>query len=266
MKVSIVTISYNQAQFLEQAIVSVLEQDHPDIEYIVVDPGSTDGSRDIIERYRDRISRIIFEPDNGAADGLNKGFTQATGEIFFFLNSDDLLLPGAVSRAAAYFAARPQTDILMGHTVIIDAQGRTVRRAYTDKFDARLFAYSGGIICQQGVFFRAGLFADAEGFNPENSVAWDAELFHDLMLKARHPLYVEDFLGAFRVYGESITGSNRMKEKYRAYERARFARIMGRSWRTTDWLFWLLYRLQKHLRNPRALLERLRRGSIGTAY
>ena len=83
------------------------------------------------------------------------------------------------------------------------------------------------------------------------------------MLHARHPLYVEDFLGAFRVYGESITGSNRMKEKYRAYERGRFARIMGRPWQSTDWLFWLLYRLKKHLRNPRALVERLRRGSIG---
>ena len=265
MKVSIVTISYNQAPFLEQAIASVLDQDHPDIEYIVVDPGSTDGSRDIIERYRHRIARVIFEPDKGAADGLNKGFATATGEIFFFLNSDDLLLPGAVSRAAAYFSARPQTDILMGHTFIIDAQGRTVRRAYTDKFDARLFAYSGGIICQQGVFFRADLFADAGGFNPGNTIAWDAELFHDLMLKARHPLYVEDFLGAFRVYGDSITGSNRMQEKYRAYERARFARIMGRPWRTTDWLFWLFYRLKKHLCNPRALLERLRRGSISAA-
>jgi glycosyltransferase involved in cell wall biosynthesis len=265
MKVSIVTISYNQAPFLEQAIASVLDQDHPDIEYIVVDPGSTDGSRDIIERYRHRISRIIFEPDKGAADGLNKGFAQATGALFFFLNSDDTLLPGAVSRVAAHFAARPQTDILMGHTFIIDAQGRTVRRAYTDKFDARLFAYSGGIICQQGVFFRAGLFAAAGGFNPDNSIAWDAELFHDLMLKARYPLYVEDFLGAFRVYGDSITGSNRMQQKYRAYERARFARIMGRSWRTTDWLFWLFYRVLKHMRNPRALLERLRRGSISAA-
>lgn len=265
MKVSIVTISFNQASFLEQAILSVLDQDHPDIEYIVVDPGSTDGSREIIERYRHRIFRVILEPDKGASDGLNKGFAQATGEIFFFLNSDDLLLPGAVSRAETYFASRRQTDILMGHTLIINEQGRTVRRAYTDRFDARMFAYSGGVICQQGVFFRADLFASTKGFNPENSIAWDAELFHDLMLKARHPLYVEDFLGAFRVYGESITGGNKMREKYRAYERARFARIMGRPWRPTDWLFWPIYRLKKHLRNPRALLERLRRGPISGA-
>ncbi len=78
MKVSVVTISYNQAEFLEQCIRSVIEQDYDDIEYIVVDPGSTDGSRDIIEKYHDYIDHIIFEPDCGPADGLNKGFAHAT--------------------------------------------------------------------------------------------------------------------------------------------------------------------------------------------
>src|ERR1039458_1375445 len=96
-RVSIVTISFNQAEFIERTILSVLTQDYLDIEYIVVDPGSTDGSRDIIERYRSRISKIILRPDRGAADGLNNGFAEATGEIFGFLNSDDLLRPGARS-------------------------------------------------------------------------------------------------------------------------------------------------------------------------
>src|SRR4029077_2212938 len=80
-RVSIVTISFNQAPFLERAIRSVLEQDHPDVEYIVVDPGSTDGSREIIEKYRSRIAKVILEPDRGPANGLNKGFAAATGEI-----------------------------------------------------------------------------------------------------------------------------------------------------------------------------------------
>jgi len=88
MRVSIVTISYNQARFLEQAIRSVINQDYPDIEYIVVDPGSTDGSRGIIEKYQNRIDKIIFDPDEGPADGLNKGFAHATGDIFGFINAD----------------------------------------------------------------------------------------------------------------------------------------------------------------------------------
>src|SRR5260370_8827288 len=86
-KVSIVTISFNQAPFLERAIRSVVEQDYPDVEYIVVDPGSTDGSRDIIERYRSRISKIILEPDTAPANGLNKGFAATRGQIFFYTNT-----------------------------------------------------------------------------------------------------------------------------------------------------------------------------------
>ena len=93
MKISIVTVSFNQADYLEQAIRSVVEQDYSDIEYIVVDAGSTDGSREIIER--DRIATVVFEPDREPADGLNKGFARATGDIFGYINADDAYLPGA---------------------------------------------------------------------------------------------------------------------------------------------------------------------------
>lgn len=263
MKFSIVTISFNQARFLERAITSILDQDYPDIEYIVVDPGSTDGSREIIERYRQRIAKIIYEPDNGPADGLNKGFAAASGEIFGFINSDDELLPGAVSRMAGHFSAQPQTDILMGNMFIIDEQGRKMRRSYTDKFNRRVFAYSAGITCQQATFFRAGLFRSTKRFDVNNSITWDAELFLDLLLNAVHPLYVPDFIGGFRVYRGSITGANKMRDKYRAYERARFERIMGRPWCMIDWFFWVLYRAYKYIANPHALIELLQRGSIG---
>ena len=96
MKLSIVTISFNQADYLEEAMVSILEQDYDDIEYIIVDAGSTDGSRDIIERYRDRIAVVVLEPDEGPADGLNKGFARASGDIYGYLNADDAFLPGNV--------------------------------------------------------------------------------------------------------------------------------------------------------------------------
>ena len=88
IKITIVTISFNQARFLDQAIKSVLEQDYPLVEYIVVDPGSTDGSREIIEGYRSSIDHIIFDRDEGPADGLNRGFSMAKGQIFGFRYSD----------------------------------------------------------------------------------------------------------------------------------------------------------------------------------
>src|SRR4051794_11958143 len=103
-KFSVVTISFNQAEFLERAIQSVLRQDcEAGIQYIVVDPGSTDGSRDVIEKYRSRLSHVILAPDLGPADGLNKGFKIATGDILCYLNSDDEFLPGAFRRVANFF-------------------------------------------------------------------------------------------------------------------------------------------------------------------
>ncbi len=91
MKISIVTLSFNQCAFLREALESVLQQGYPDLEYIVIDPGSTDGSRELIQSYASGIAHMVFEPDKGASDGLRKGFALATGDICGFLNSDDLL-------------------------------------------------------------------------------------------------------------------------------------------------------------------------------
>ena len=107
MKFSVVTVSFNQRQYLEECLTSVLGQDYPSLEYIVVDPGSTDGSRELIESLGSRLAAVLFEPDQGAADGLNKGFQRASGEIFGFLNSDDALLPGAMTECQPGLRAEP---------------------------------------------------------------------------------------------------------------------------------------------------------------
>ena len=147
-KVSIVTISYNQCRFLERTIQSVLAQDYPQIEYIVVDPGSTDGSRELIESYRDRITRVIFEPDRGAADGLNKGFAAATGEILGFLNSDDVLYPNAVRRAVSFLEEHPDIVVVSGNAKVIDPEDRVLRLAYSDKFVLKRAAYGAVVLIQ----------------------------------------------------------------------------------------------------------------------
>ena len=122
--VSIITPSYNQVQYLEDTIQSVIQQDYPNIEYFVVDGGSTDGSLEIIERYKNKLAWWVSEPDQGQADAINKGFRKASGEIIAWLNSDDLYLPGAISSAVELFHENPTSGVIYGDAVSADANGR----------------------------------------------------------------------------------------------------------------------------------------------
>ncbi|MGK2925649.1 MAG: glycosyltransferase family 2 protein [Lysobacterales bacterium] len=263
MKFSIVTISFNQAQFLEQAIRSVIEQDYPDVEYIVVDPGSTDGSREIIERYRDRIDRIIFEPDNGPADGLNKGFAQATGDIFGFINSDDYLLPGALSTVSKAFSSRLKIDVLSGHALIVDANGIQKNRFYSRRFSLDRFIYGAATLAQQSTFFRSGAFINAGGFNVDNRIAWDGELWVDMALTGAMFGRIPAFLSAFRIHADAITGGggHTTDAYFKAIERV-FYKVKNRPKNRVDPVVRIMYKILEYALDPRIAMERLLQGPV----
>ena len=128
--IAIVTPSYNQAQFLEEAILSVVNQDYPNLEYIVIDGGSTDGSVDIIRKYEDRLAYWVSEPDRGQAHAINKGFAKADGEIFNWLNSDDCLLPGAVRRVVETRRRYPTAVAWVGGCHRIRPDGRILNNPF----------------------------------------------------------------------------------------------------------------------------------------
>ncbi len=266
MKVSIVTISYNQAAYLEQTIQSVLEQDYQDVEYIVVDAGSTDGSREIIEKYRDRIAHIIFKPDQGPADGLNKGFALASGDIYGFLNSDDILLPGALREVTDYFNRHPGVDIVSGHCKFINSEGGFLRRCYSEPMNLRMIAYGSCVIMQPSTFFRKEMFSKIGGFNIENRSNWDSELLIDMAMKGAKSSLVNRFWSGARLHPQSITGSHKLDSLHKSYRKKMFRKIMGRDEKFNDKFMFFLCRFIKHASNPRALKERIIYGSIYGRY
>lgn len=241
---------------------SVVSQDYDDLEFIVLDAGSTDGSRDIIEEYRSRISQIIFEPDDGPADGLNKGFALATGEVYGFLNSDDILLTSALHDVGAFFAQNPNVDVISGHSLVIDKTGAVLRRAFSDHFNLIFCAYDSNVLMQQSTFFRASAFKRTTGFNNLNRIAWDGELFVDLAQRGAKFATVDKFWSSFRLHTLSITSSARLDNLRADYRKHIFRKIIGRESRAIDVVIALAFRITKHLRSPRALLERLVAGPI----
>ena len=261
MKISLVTISFNQAHYLEQAIRSVLDQDYSDLEYIVVDPGSTDGSRDLIARYSDRIAHVVLEPDKGPADGLNKGFARASGEIFGYLNSDDVLLPGALARVAAAFQAYPDADLVYGHGYVIGADGEVVTRCRSDRFNLRRSAYGNSVIMQQAAFWRREAFTSVNGFNAANRLSWDGEFWIDLALAGRRFVRMNEYWACFRTHDASIThnfhgGSG--ESPFAREQRRLFEKVMGRVRTGTDTMAALETRVEKWLVDPLNLWLRIK--------
>lgn len=175
--VSIVTPSYNQARFLEETIQSVLEQDYPAVEYILVDGGSTDGSLEIIRRYAHRFAWWVSEPDRGQTDAINKGFARARGEILAWLNSDDTYLPGAIADAVGFLQSYPQVGLVYGDANLVNEQGEVI-----GKFPARQTDYArlqrGYVhIPQQAAFFRADLWQQVGPLDPTFYFAMDYDLW-----------------------------------------------------------------------------------------
>jgi glycosyltransferase involved in cell wall biosynthesis len=258
LKISIVTISFNQADYLKKCIDSVLSQRFNDLEYIVVDPGSTDGSREIIESYGDRLIKV-FEKDNGAADGLNKGFSRATGDIFGFINSDDELLPGALEKVANAFRTNSQTGAISGCGYFVDASGAFIKSITPSKFTAWRYAYGAVSVFQQGTFFRSEWFKKAGGFNTENRTCWDGELFLHMSLAGARFNTIGEELAIFRLHDASITGSGRLNELYARDADRIFRSALKRPRSERDRYIAILAKLRKWLFEPSWLIRRIAR-------
>jgi glycosyltransferase involved in cell wall biosynthesis len=198
--VSVVTPSFNQAQYLEQTIRSVLDQDYAHIEYIVIDGASTDGSLEIIKRYQERLAHWVSEPDKGQTDAINKGFALASGEILAWLNSDDTYLPNAVSEAISYLDAYPKAGMVYGDANLIDASGEVIGRFPARQTDYRRLQRGHVHIPQQASFFRASIWQQVGPLDPSFYFAMDYDLW--VRISRIAPLHYHPALWAnFRLHG-----------------------------------------------------------------
>jgi FkbM family methyltransferase len=177
-RISIITPSFNQGPFLEQTMRSVLDQTYPDLEYIVVDGGSTDNSVDIIRRYSDRLAYWISEPDRGQTDALNKGFSRATGDIVAWINSDDFYYPGAFAAAVERFSADPELGLLYGRGNRVAESGEVICEfEATRPFNLEALVYGVDYILQPTTFMRRQALHEVGPFDPRLHYAFDWELW-----------------------------------------------------------------------------------------
>ncbi len=199
--VTIVTPSYNQARFLEATLRSVLEQDYPNLEYLVVDGASTDGSVEIIRSYSDRLAWWVSEKDSGQPEAVTKGLRRARGEIVGWLNSDDLYLPGAVSAAVAAFQSHPQAGLIYGDALAIDAQGKAFNRMRARQYTlADLMAFN--IICQPAAFMRRSVLEEVGYLNSDYQLLLDNLLWMCMAQKAPI-LYIPQTWAAARYHDQA---------------------------------------------------------------
>lgn len=219
--VSIITPSFNQAAFLEKTIQSILSQEYPCIEYIIIDGGSTDGSLEIIQKYANQIAYWVSEKDDGQADGFNKGLTKATGKYLGWLNSDDHYLPGAVAEAVNLLEAHPEAGFVFSDVQAIDGDGKITNiMRYGDWNLEDLMGFN--IIGQPGVFMRSDAVRNAGGLDAS---------YHYLL---DHQLWLKLARNAEMIYSHSIWSAARFHAG--AKNVAQSASFGTEAFRIVDWL------------------------------
>src|SRR5258705_4427780 len=203
LKLSIVTPSFNQGRFLEETILSVLNQGYENLEYIVIDGGSSDESVSIIKRYEDRLSYWVSEKDRGQVHAINKGLERATGDFFAFINSDDVYLPGTFNAAMSYFEQHRDVEWLCGDTVMFgDGHDTSLVKAVVPKSAAHCLSWAYKAP-QPGHFWRTDIVRS--GFNERWNYDFDHDMYVRLLLAGHTSQYLPLAFAAYRLHEVSKT-------------------------------------------------------------
>jgi glycosyltransferase involved in cell wall biosynthesis len=219
-KISIVMPCFNQVRFVERSILSIINQRYSNLDFIIIDGGSTDGSVEIIKKYEKYLSYWISEPDKGQSDALNKGFAIAKGDIYGWMNSDDLYLPDSFCVVASKFQENPEAKIIFGDWLEIDVND--VCTAYHHAFDFNLnqFKYEGFHMNAQSMFWRNKVHSKFSGFDVDLHNTMDYQMIIEFGLHEKENTYkrLPIPLGCFRRYEAQKTGnfSDRVLREHRS--------------------------------------------------
>jgi len=211
--ISVVTPSLNQGQFIEDAVASVLMQEYPSVEHIVVDGCSSDNTLSVLRGYPHL--RWISEPDHCQSEALNKGFQMASGDLVGWLNTDEYYLPGALQAVARCATDNPDADIFYGDSIFVDADGRLQRAKRSHEFNPHILLYYGCFIPTDATFFRRRLIDESFLLDTNYRVVMDFEYFARLAAAGKRFKYIKRILGSFRWHGSnlSLQGSRRRSER-----------------------------------------------------
>jgi len=251
-----VTPSFNQGMYLEETINSVLSQNIPDLEYIVMDGGSTDGSVEIIKRYSKYLTYWQSQKDGGQTDAICSGFERATGEVLCWINSDDRYEPGALQLVAREFEQDPELQLLYGDYSLSYSDGREVPKPKIS-FDLNICIYAFLMIPQASSFWRASIYRKVGGLNREFQYSFDYDFFlrvgYALKDQPRSIKHIQTSLSKFRVHDESKSVSQIPQfqiERSRIYQQFNLSKhaAVRRFWNyyqmlRTVWRFWIERRI-----------------------
>ncbi|MBK6744388.1 MAG: glycosyltransferase [Hydrogenophilales bacterium] len=231
--ISLITPSFNQGAFIERTLQSVLAQGYPHLEYYVQDGGSTDETVAILRRYEGRLAGWASASDGGQSQAINLGFARTSGEIMAWLNSDDLLLPGALAYVADYFARHPEVEVVYGHRILIDEDDQEIGRWILPSHDDGVLSWA-DFIPQETLFWRRSLWEKAGGRVDESyRFAMDWDLLLRFRAAGARMVRLPRFLGAFRVHGAQKTSAVIADVGFGEMDRLR-QRVLGREVSRTE--------------------------------
>ena len=221
-KISIITVNYNKGNFIEETIQSVILQNYPNLEYIIIDGGSTDQSVEIIQKYKTHLAYFVSEPDNGMTDALIKGFSKATGEILAWINSDDSYLPGTFHYVASLYQKK-KFDFLYADCILTDVNNKPILRSKSYYTTYKAQAWGIIPIYQPSCFWSKHIFEKIKGLDPCFHVTMDGDLFYRILKNTRSVIRKNRPLATFRIHPNQ-SGSWAPKGKYQEERKILFDR------------------------------------------